>query len=460
MKWLRGAPVGCIAVAVMAASEVPARGQSLPETLQYAAANYPSVRVSSEQLRAAAANIALVRTAYLPRADFLGQVNRATRNNVFGMLLPQNVLPGISGPPMPENDMRSVWGTATGFLVSWEPFDFGLRQAQVDTAEAARRRAEATVMRTRFEVSLAAADAYLTTLAAEQAHRAAQAQVDRATLIEQMVEALTRAELRPGADLSRSRAETAQAEIQVVQAQNAVDAALVTLHQLTGREIRPQAGALLNAPQSEESSAEGGAALASEHHPVAREQAAAVAEREAERRSLDKAYYPRFSLQAAGYARGTGAVPDGTILGGLSGLGPNIFNWGVGGTLTFPLFELASIRARKQVAEHRRLAESARYEQVTVELNAGVRKAQQDLVAARRVAALIPRQLEAARAAEQQAAARYRAGVGTLVEVADAQRLLTQAEIDHALAQLNVWRALLHEAAARGDLEPFLDRVK
>jgi outer membrane protein TolC len=78
------------------------------------------------------------------------------------------------------------------------------------------------------------------------------------------------------------------------------------------------------------------------------------------------------------------------------------------------------------------------------------------LQAAREVAKLTPSQLEAAGAAESQAQARYKAGLATLVEVADAQRILAQAEIDDALARLNIWRALLAVRSAEGDLTPFL----
>ena len=82
------------------------------------------------------------------------------------------------------------------------------------------------------------------------------------------------------------------------------------------------------------------------------------------------------------------------------------------------------------------------------------------LTGARRVARNIPIQLDAARATEQQAAARYKAGLATIVEVAEAQRLLTQTEIDDALARLSVWRAMLALAAAEGDLSPYLDQVR
>ena len=44
-------------------------------------------------------------------------------------------------------------------------------------------------------------------------------------------------------------------------------------------------------------------------------------------------------------------------------------------------------------------------------------------------------------------------------DVAQARRLLVQAQIDDALARLNVWRARLQLAAARGDIQPFLDEA-
>jgi outer membrane protein len=144
----------------------------------------------------------------------------------------------------------------------------------------------------------------------------------------------------------------------------------------------------------------------------------------------------------------------------VNGLGPNIHNWAVGFAVTFPSLEYLFARPRREAAEARRNVEKARYDQLMLDLQTRVETAQTRLRAARRVAELLPRQLEAARASEQQAIARYKAGIGTLVEVADAQRVLTQAEIDNSLARLSVWRSALGVAAAAGDLTPFLDQVK
>ena len=43
----------------------------------------------------------------------------------------------------------------------------------------------------------------------------------------------------------------------------------------------------------------------------------------------------------------------------------------------------------------------------------------------------------------------------TVLDVADAEQLLTQAEVDNAVARVNVWRGMLLVSRAAGDLEPF-----
>src|SRR5712675_717283 len=206
----------------------------LSQAVQQSVDKYPAVRGSLEQVSAAAAGINLARTAFLPRADFLGQLNRATHNNVFGLLLPQSVIPSISGPAQATNSLSSVWGTAVGGLVSWEPVDFGLRKANVDTAKAARDRAAAEVNVTKLQVATAAADAFLTIAAAQQTVVAARAGVERARVLNEVIGTLATDQLRPGADASRSRAELALAQTQEIQAEQAVDLARAALAQLLG----------------------------------------------------------------------------------------------------------------------------------------------------------------------------------------------------------------------------------
>ena len=276
----------------------------------------------------------------------------------------------------------------------------------------------------------------------------------RARVLDQTVQALVKNELRPGAESSRTRAELAIAGTQVIRAEQAVEEARAALSQLLGippADITLQPANLLELP-----SAPPPAAPTPANHPMALAQTAAIDEVKARERALDRSYFPRFLLQGTTYARGTGVQPDGATGNAASGLGPNIQNWGLGMSVVFPAFELPSIRIRKEIEAARERAEAARYKQIVQDINGQIDKAAATLAGARRVAGNTPIVLEAARIAEQQAMARYKAGLGAILEVAEAQRLLAQAEIDDSLARLSVWRAMLGLAAAQGDLGPYL----
>jgi len=128
--------------------------------------------------------------------------------------------------------------------------------------------------------------------------------------------------------------------------------------------------------------------------------------------------------------------------------------------VTFPLFDFPAIHAHKRIEVSNERREEARYDQTMQELTGQMVRARAVWQGARRVAENTPIELRAARDTEMQARARYQAGLATLVDVADAQRLLVQAEIGDALARLDVWRALASVAASQGHLEPFMDLMR
>src|SRR5207253_3007801 len=116
---------------------------------------------------------------------------------------------------------------------------------------------------TKLQVAAAAADAYLTILAAQETVTAARAGVERARVLNRTVETLVTNQLRPGAEASRTRAELAVAETQLIQAEEAVEVGRAALAQLLGvspQTIAVQSGPLLELPRDQppaESSAGG-----------------------------------------------------------------------------------------------------------------------------------------------------------------------------------------------------------
>jgi outer membrane protein TolC len=459
LRTISGAGAIFFFTGALAAQTAAPTSLTLTGAVEASLKNYPSIRVAQEQINASAAAIQLARTAYLPRVDAIAQVNRATRNNVFGLLLPQNVIPSISGPVIGSNNFGSVWGSAVGALVTWEPFDFGLRSANTAIASAAKAQSEAAVKRTEFEVAVAAADAYLTVVAAQETLRAAQAGVDRSEIVVKTISAQVNAELRPGADQSRAEAELAAARTQVIQAQQAIDVSRATLSQFVGADpsqITVVPGGLVQLPPEEAATTVNTASLNTAGNPAVIEQDAATEQARAQLRALQRSYFPRFYVQGSAYARGTGAETNGARLGGVNGLAPTFQNYAVGFSVTFPILDLPALRAREAAQSATIRSQAARSQQIATDLRAQWNRAVATLNGARRTAANTPAEVSAARAALQQATARYQAGLGNINELAEAQRLLTQSEIDDALARLTVWRGLLGIATAAGDLQPFV----
>jgi outer membrane protein len=431
---------------------VPA-GLTLSQAVESALKNYPAIRVSQEQMNAAAAGIRLAQTAYLPRVDGLAQVNRATRNTYYGMLLPQSAIPGLDG--VPANNLGTVWDSGVGVLVTWQPFDFGLRAANVATATAAHSEAQAMINRTRYDVSVATADAFLTTVAAQQTAEAARAAVDSWQVLLKSIHALTAAQLRPGADESRVQAELAAAQSQLAQAEQAIEVARANVAQFVG----------LNPVQVNLSSGKLAAQLPPDRpeppldasaNPLALEQNAAIAQAQSQLKAMERTYYPQFMVQGVAAARGTGLLSDGSRLGGLNGLAPTTQNYGVGLTVTFSAMDRFAIREQEAMQSANIRAGQAQSMLIATQLQARFNVALATLAGTRRVASTTPVEASSAGTALQQARARYQSGLAPIDDVAQAQRLLVQAQIDDALARLSVWRALLQIATARGDLQPFL----
>jgi outer membrane protein len=430
---------------------------TLDRALQYALDHYPAVRAAVEQVSASSAGIDVARSAYLPRLDALWQSNRATANNIFGQILPQSVIPALTGPVLASTSSQSVWGSVAGALFTWEPIDLGLRRALVTGAEAAVAQARAGEALTRLEVQSAVGIAFLNVVASDQAVVAAQADVDRRDALARTVHALVDNQLRPGADASRADAERAAAQTRLIQAQQAAAIARFTLTRLLGMTtgtVRLDAAALLDrVPSADLVTPESSTST----HPLAQARQAAVDAALAQQQVLERTDMPRLYLQSSVFARGSGANPNGTFDGGWDGLGLDRANWAAGFQIVFPnVFDFSTLRGRKAAAAATTRAEAARHDEALLTI-AGERQTAAAIVqAARAVAANTPVQVAAARQSLTQASARYQAGLTGIIEVADAQNLVAQSETQDEIARVDVWRALLAQAVADGAIEPFL----
>jgi outer membrane protein TolC len=428
---------------------------TLALVIQEADAKYPAIRAAQEQQEAARNAIGVAKTAYLPRADVLWQTNRATTNRPNVSLIPQPIVP-VPAPPARPVTGHSDWNTATGVLLAWQPFDFGVRHSQVGVARYGYEAAQHATDLSRLDVASAAAGAYLDVVAAQQMVAVQQANVNRMETFAKNVHVLVDNTLRPGVDASQADAQLALARTHFIQAQTEEQVrleALANFLQVPAQQLAIDGKDVLSPPPTSPLSETSSGA-----HPQAQQLAALLNQQKEQIHLLNRSYVPSFNLygSASGLGAGLSSTSPPVFEGGTSGLAPNVLNWAVALQVTFPAFQIFTIREQKKQQQAQLLSTQAAYQQTLGDLSTQERQARDMLEGARRIAENTPVEVAAARDAERQQQARYKSGLATVVDVTAAEAALAQAEGDDAVERVNVWRGLAGVAEAQGDLTPFL----
>lgn len=210
-----------------------------------------------------------------------------------------------------------VRGEAAGIVAAWEPFDFGLRAANVEAARAVERQSAAGVALTKLDVALGVGDAFLGLLMAQQTAEAMKGNVERRRVFADTAGLLVKNGLRPGVDASRTQAEFAMARTQLIQAEQAQEVARATLAEVLGVAGEPIVIApdpLLTLPVEVRllEPAPWGHPMA-----VAQKATADVFRKRAE--ALGRAWVPRFDVISMFFGRGSGWDRQGNREAGLGG---------------------------------------------------------------------------------------------------------------------------------------------
>jgi outer membrane protein len=430
----------------------PAAGQpyTLDEVVAQALAHHPRLAGAVARQDAAAARVEEARSGFLPQAGLSAQLNRSTGNTAPGTFFPASGFPAIAGPALGRTLDGGTWQTGVSVWAGWDVLSFSRQAASVDVSLAGGAQAEAATAARRLEVAYGAADAFLRLLEADQAVKAAQASVDRAQVFAAMVKPLVDQSLRPGVDIARADAELSVAETQFARAEQTREVARAQLAEAMGStdaRVTAVPGTLLGPVRPSEPPP----ARSPDRHPFVQESAAAAAVAEQVKRRVEVQYLPRLDLVAAAWLRGSGLYGSPA-----AGLAPDIPNWAAGAVVTWSVLDIPAIRSRARAAAGDQASASALRDETYLAVVSELRSASALLDGATRIAGNTPHALASASAAEQQAVARYQAALAPAVDVADAERLLAQAELDDALARIEVRRAELLLARAAGDLGPFL----
>lgn len=432
---------------------------SLSAAVDASLRNFPTIRFAKARVLQTRAGITLARTAYLPTFDLLMQELRTTTNVIAGAIFPQtlDVIPMQTGQERRGSSLSSVFANNVGANFSWELYDFGLRHSNVQLRKTDFAQANAQVRLTDLDVGAAAAEAYLQTVAAKQTIRAQKATVKRMEAWALIVHTLVDKGLRPGVDAARADADLSFSRIALIEAERETELARVDLAEsmgLAGNYIGIDDVPWIKRPAKMFVVPVVDLGL----HPYAILRTAEVKTAGAQVQVLNKTYYPHIWFHSAFWGRGSGVrnqylspVADGAV--------PQVANWVAGFSVSFPAMDYFKIKAQKRMAVQNEQAQRANYDLAIQVLTQKDARAKVLLENARRIADETPVLIKAAKENEIKALERYRVGLSTIVEVAEAERILARAEVEDAVAEVRVWRSILAVAYAQGNLSPFMALV-
>lgn len=438
----------------------PQRVFTLREAVDVALTNFPSIQAARFKLKAAQADITLAKTAYLPYLNLDIQEMRNSQNLVARTIMPAvsglDVIPIQSGQESNSSNMRSIFGNNMGANLSWLVYDFGQRGANVDVARAETKLARANLRLTQLDVAYAASESYLTAVEAKETIRAAQATLDRMQAAAITVKTLVDKGLRPGVDAARADFDVSQAKIGLIKAIRSTKLARVDLAERLGiasADVDVVSQPLVRGPK--QTLLFGAVDLNT--HPLALLRQSSVQTWSAKVHLLDRTWYPHLWFDSALWGAGSGAKNQSPPIAG--GIIPQAANYMAGLSLSFPVMDIFAIKARKRSAFNTERAEKANLDLAIQILEQKDARARVLLSENKRIAEETPKMVQSAKENEIKILERYQQGLTNMVAVAEAERILAEAEVEDAIAQVEVWRSVLSLGYVQGDLKPFLSLV-
>jgi len=429
--------------------------------VEYAQQYYPQMLKGQSEVRAAARNVTIQKmNEYLPDALVQYQEILASHNKLTQVFFGSPVFPAISGPATGNSEsMQPVFFAAGGFSVDWAPIDFGLHKARIALAKALAEQTRKHYSSTSLDVALTTANAYLDAVIALEQVKAAELNLASFQQFHQVVHAQVEASLKPGADESLALAQLANAQNNLIRAKLSRDLSFANLANsigLGGKRVDIDATGI--ADRNEPANIQKGQPIF-EEVPILQASNAALLSAIAQKKVLDKEYYPVFHFLGGVNVRGSGLSP--TIAGqrqssDVSGVLPTVPNYQVALIINWNFLDIIRLHQEKKVQLERIYQQQQDYNLVLQNLRTEDMQARDRVQAALDLAANMPIQVQAAVVATQQAEARYKTGLGSIAQVAQANETLAQSRVQEAIAKVGVWRALLSVASVHGDIKPLL----
>jgi outer membrane protein len=403
------------------------RELALEEAVGIALVTQPQIRARLEDYAAAQQRVNQVLSTLLPQVTGFASATRSQSPDVQ--------LEGAGGQRVTVTQLQS--NVQTGISASQLIFDFGKTWAATDAAKAS-----AQAFREQAEIQkdltvLAVKEGYFNLLLSLRLVRVNEAALDRANLNLRSARGFFEVGTRPRSDVSRAEVDVANARVNLIRAQNAVSLSRTALNTAMGIAVNnPTRVRDILTYDEYRVDANTVVTEALRQRPETRQARAVVDQEEALVRQAFRNFFPDLVASGQyGIAR------------------PDIFSdfWSIGASLQWFIFDGGNRISRYKEEKIRWEAAKARLRDTELTVWREVEQAYLNLGAAEEQIFAARKAVESAEENFRLSQGRFDAGVGTIIELTDAQLELTQAQSQEAqaLSDFRISIARLERAVGR-----------
>lgn len=426
---------------------------SLHDLLRQAETNYPLLKSRALDVLAAQKGIEISRSTAIPSLDASYQLNRATYNNITGMVFPQFIIP-ISGPPSSGNNMNGAYGSAASILLNWQPFTFGQRKAQVDYSKANFNYATADDQNEIFQHKVKVIFLYLEVLTANELVKVYEENYARAETNFKLAKTLVANGLKPGVDSALFEGELSRAKIDLMNNRKNYQQSVIQLSEIVGSDrnvIVTDSSYFKKLPSLYVPND-------SLDNPLIYLFNSTTDLSKARKKVLSRTMMPVLGIWGTTYARGSD-IQNGGIVKSNDGLSFERYNWGFGLQISVPLLQAVKIKPQLQQQEFFIKSNEEKLNNISLQIRKQLEIADTALNNGIAIAKVSPVLYESARYSYKSLLSRYQSGLANYADLIQAEYLLIKAETENKTNFMGVWKALLYKAAVKGDLNIFLNQV-
>ena len=459
----RGLSLAGLLLSVGVAQAQPSASTALPvpvvptvtlgEALDYARTHQPELRAARERFLAVAADARIPSAQWLPSAGAMAEVVASSTNNSTATVLrsPDVDLPRIGGTTISSNPRWQPYATTLAAVgLRQEVFDFGRIAAQTAAGEALVAIERDRLELTHLDITFVVTQAYYAVGAAHAVLEAASQAEQRAKVHSDFADVAVRSGLRPPIERTRANADLTRFAVGRIRAEGNVRVARSVLAAAVGfpEPELDTVGSLESVPSTPSLAQVEQRTLAYEPEILAArdrqkaQHAQTVAIAATERPNL----YASASVsgRAGGAPGNNGLVPEGR------GLIPTVPNYDVGLILSWPLYE-PTIHAVVGASKQREWAYDAELASAQQKARAAAQQVYRRTRIAQSALEALAQAAVAARANYEQAEARFRAGMGTSTELADAEAIRLDAEVQQVVGRFELATARAQLSRVMGE---------